>query len=111
MQGLDLPAEAQDIAEIHRVELATIYLMEYDSEALEYYDQPPPLTLTYSSPTDRKVTVRHIPEALRHFWCTLPEYGGFTLTLSLSHSGIWSISRRGGRADEAGETLRQNLQK
>ena len=49
-------------AESHRVELAAIYLMEHDPEVLEYYDQPPPLTLTYVSPTDRKVTVRHTPD-------------------------------------------------
>ncbi len=49
-------------AERHRVELAAIYLMEHDPDVLEYYDQPPPLTLTYSSPTDRKVTVRHTPD-------------------------------------------------
>jgi putative transposase len=49
-------------AESHRVELAAIYLMEHDSEVLEYYDQPPPLTLTYSSPRGRTVTVRHTPD-------------------------------------------------
>jgi putative transposase len=49
-------------AESHRVELAAIHLMEHDPEVLEYYDQPPPLTLTYVSPTDRKVTVRHTPD-------------------------------------------------
>jgi putative transposase len=49
-------------AESHRVELAAIYLMEHDPAVLEYYDQPPPLTLTYRSPTDRKVTVRHTPD-------------------------------------------------
>jgi hypothetical protein len=49
-------------AESHRVELAAIYLMEHDPEVLEYYDQPPALTLTYRSPTDRNVTVRHTPD-------------------------------------------------
>jgi transposase InsO family protein len=49
-------------AESHRVELAAIYLMEHDPAVLEYYDQPPPLTLTYSSPQGRKVTVRHTPD-------------------------------------------------
>ncbi|MFP4441469.1 MAG: TnsA endonuclease N-terminal domain-containing protein [Chloroflexaceae bacterium] len=36
--------------------------MEHDPDVLEYYDQPPPLTLTYRSPTDRQVTVRHTPD-------------------------------------------------
>jgi len=49
-------------AESHRVELAAIYLMEHDPDVLEYYDQPPPLTLTYRSPTDRQVTVHHTPD-------------------------------------------------
>jgi len=49
-------------AESHHVELAAIYLMEHDPAVLEYYDQPPPLTLTYPSPRGRTVTVRHTPD-------------------------------------------------
>lgn len=40
-------------AESHHVELAAIYGMEHDPDVLEYYDQPPPLTLTYPSPQGR----------------------------------------------------------
>jgi hypothetical protein len=33
--------------ESHTVELAGIYQMEYDSDVLEYYDQPPSIKLNY----------------------------------------------------------------
>lgn len=46
-------------AESHRNELAGVYEMEYDENVLEYYDQPPPIKLTYPSKADRTVGVLH----------------------------------------------------
>ena len=46
----------------HRVELAAIYAMEHDSDVLEFYDQPPPLTLCYQSPQGRNLRVVHTPD-------------------------------------------------
>src|SRR5215472_13334350 len=48
--------------ESHRVELAAIYEMEHDPDALEYYDQPPPLKLTYDSASGRRMGVFHTPD-------------------------------------------------
>ncbi len=48
--------------ESHRVELAGIYEMEHDAGVLEYYDQPPPLKLTYKSAKGRPLTVIHTPD-------------------------------------------------
>ena len=48
--------------ESHRVELAGIYEMEHDAGVLEYYDQPPPLKLTYNSANGRHLTVMHTPD-------------------------------------------------
>jgi len=48
--------------ESHRVELAGIYEMEHDPSVLEYFDQPPPIKLTYESPTGRKMGVWHTPD-------------------------------------------------
>jgi transposase InsO family protein/transposase len=48
--------------ESHTVELAGIYQMEYDSEVLEYYDQPPSIKLNYKSKNERNVGVWHTPD-------------------------------------------------
>jgi putative transposase len=48
--------------ESHRVELAGIYEMEQDASVLEYFDQPPPIKLTYESPTGRSMGVWHTPD-------------------------------------------------
>jgi len=48
--------------ESHRVELAGIYEMEHDAGCLEYYDQPPPLKLTYKSAKGARLTVIHTPD-------------------------------------------------
>src|SRR5437867_12250678 len=48
--------------ESHRVELAGIYEMEHDAVVLEYFDQPPPITLEYESPNGRPMRVRHTPD-------------------------------------------------
>ena len=48
--------------ESHRVELAGIYEMEHDASVLEYFDQPPPIKLTYESPTGRSMGVWHTPD-------------------------------------------------
>ncbi len=40
--------------ESHHHELAGIYEMEYDSEVLEYYDQPPKIELSYESASGRR---------------------------------------------------------
>ena len=39
--------------ESHTVELAGIYQMEYDSDVLEYYDQPPSIKLNYKGWIER----------------------------------------------------------
>ena len=48
--------------ESHHHELAGIYSMEYDSEVLEYYDQPPTIKLNYESASGRQVGVKHTPD-------------------------------------------------
>jgi putative transposase len=50
--------------ESHKVELWAIYAMEYDTQVLEYYDQPHTLTLTYQSPAGRTVRTSHTPDFL-----------------------------------------------
>lgn len=50
--------------ESHKVELWTIYMMEYDQSVLEYYDQPTVLELRYTSPSGRPVKVQHTPDFL-----------------------------------------------
>jgi len=50
--------------ESHKVELWAIYAMEYDTQVLEYYDQPHTLTLTYQSPAGRTVRTSHTPDVL-----------------------------------------------
>ncbi|MDH3674031.1 MAG: DDE-type integrase/transposase/recombinase [Anaerolineae bacterium] len=49
-------------AESHTNELAFIYKMEYDPRILEYYDQPPPIKLTYSSKSGRTTAFWHTPD-------------------------------------------------
>lgn len=48
--------------ESHRVELAAVYAMEHDPDVLEFYDQPPPLTLCYQAPNGRNLRVVHTPD-------------------------------------------------
>ncbi len=48
--------------ESHHHELAGIYSMEYDSEVLEYYDQPPTIKLNYESASGRHLGVWHTPD-------------------------------------------------
>lgn len=43
-------------------ELAGIYLMEYDSSVLEYYDQPTAIKLLYTARNGRNVGVLHTPD-------------------------------------------------
>src|SRR5258708_4348940 len=40
--------------ESHRVELAAIREMEHDDRVLEFYDQPPAMTLDYPSATGKR---------------------------------------------------------
>ncbi len=49
-------------AESHRNELAAVYAMEHDPQVLAFYDQPPPLKLTYLAPSGRRVGVLHTPD-------------------------------------------------
>ncbi len=49
-------------AESHRNELAGIYEKEHDRRTLEYYDQPPPIQLSYPAKSGREVSVRHTPD-------------------------------------------------
>ncbi|TFI52642.1 integrase [Mastigocladus laminosus UU774] len=43
-------------------ELAGIYLMEYDCEVLEYYDQPEAIKLLYTARNGRNIGVLHTPD-------------------------------------------------
>ena len=49
-------------AESHRNELAGIYEKEHDPATLEYYDQPPPIKLTYPAKSGQQVGVLHTPD-------------------------------------------------
>ncbi len=49
-------------AESHRNELAGIYEKEHDPQALEYYDQPPPIKLVYQARDGRRLGVLHTPD-------------------------------------------------
>ncbi|HEX5415749.1 MAG TPA: integrase [Chloroflexota bacterium] len=49
-------------AESHRNELAGIYEKEHDPQTLEYYDQPPPIKLTYPAKNGQQVGVLHTPD-------------------------------------------------
>jgi transposase InsO family protein len=48
--------------ESHRVELAFVYEMEHDSDVLEYYDQPPSISLEYESANGKRLAVMHTPD-------------------------------------------------
>jgi putative transposase len=48
--------------ESHRVELPTIYELEYDDDVLEYFDQPPSFKLDYCTPNGRRLGVLHTPD-------------------------------------------------
>lgn len=48
--------------ESHHNELAGIYEMEYDTDVLEYYDQPSGIKLSYQALCGRKVGVLHTPD-------------------------------------------------
>src|SRR6266542_2259122 len=49
-------------AESHRNELAGLYEYEHDPATLEIYDQPPPITLAYTTGDGRAIRVRHTPD-------------------------------------------------
>src|SRR5437763_10691429 len=44
-------------AESHKNELAGVYEMEHDPTVLEYFDQPPPITLLYQAKNGRSIGV------------------------------------------------------
>ena len=48
--------------ESHRNELAAIYAMEHAPAVVEYWDQPPPIKLTYRTPAGRAIGVLHTPD-------------------------------------------------
>ncbi len=48
--------------ESHRGELAGIYELEHDPDAIEYYDQPPAIKLSYIAKNERTVGVIHTPD-------------------------------------------------
>ena len=48
--------------ESHRVELAFVHELEHDPGTLEYYDQPPPILLTYHHSSGRRLSVTHTPD-------------------------------------------------
>jgi hypothetical protein len=48
--------------EAHTVEFPLVYKLELDPDVLEYYDQPSPIPLVYSSAGGRRLVVRHTPD-------------------------------------------------
>lgn len=48
--------------ESHKVELPVIFELEHDPDVLEYFDQPPPIELSYLAPSGRAVRARHTPD-------------------------------------------------
>src|SRR2546430_9157864 len=48
--------------ESHRNELAAIYAMEHSRAVVDYWDQPPPIKLTYRTPAGRAIGVLHTPD-------------------------------------------------
>ncbi len=48
--------------ESHKNELAFILELEHDPDIIEYYDQPPPIPLTYRARNGRRLDVRHTPD-------------------------------------------------
>src|SRR5882672_5469743 len=73
--------------ESHTVELWAIYAMEYDTQVVEYFDQPDTLTLTYQSLAGRTVVVSHTPDFL-----VLRQDGQCTRELWSYHLGTRHIS-------------------
>lgn len=49
-------------AESHRNEFPAVLEFEFDPDVLEYYDQPPPMTLHYPSLAGQPLTVPHTPD-------------------------------------------------
>ena len=49
-------------AESHKNEFAGVYEMEHDPTVLEYFDQPPPITLHYQAKNGRAIGVLHTPD-------------------------------------------------
>jgi putative transposase len=50
--------------ESRTVELPLVYLMEYDHNVIEFFDQPPSIKLCYDSPSRRSLGVLHTPDFL-----------------------------------------------
>lgn len=50
--------------ESHKVELPTIYMLEYNDNVLEYYDQPPQIKLFYyqSNKNNKKMAYLNTPD-------------------------------------------------
>jgi putative transposase len=48
--------------ESHKVELPFIYQLEYDDDVLEFYDQPPPIKISYQSETGRNLGFFQTPD-------------------------------------------------
>jgi transposase InsO family protein len=48
--------------ESHKVELPLIYLLEHDEDVLEYYDQPPPIKLSYQAVDGRNLSHLYTPD-------------------------------------------------
>lgn len=48
--------------ESHRVELSFVYSLERDPAVLEYYPQPPPITLRWTASTGRETGIVHTPD-------------------------------------------------
>jgi putative transposase len=49
-------------AESHKNEFAGVYEMEHDPTVLEFFDQPPPITLHYQARNGRDIGVLHTPD-------------------------------------------------
>lgn len=85
--------------ESHTVELWAIYLMEYDREVLEFFDQPCQLELHYQGPSGRSTKALHTPDflVLRKDGASFEEWKPESrlLELMVTHPGRYQRDERG----------------
>lgn len=93
--------------ESHTVELWAIYTMEYDTEVLEYFDQPCTVDLHYQGPSGRPTQARHTPDFLviRRDGASLEEWKpeNKLLELMVTHPGRYQRDEQGNWCCPPGE--------
>lgn len=99
--------------ESHKVELWAVYLMEYDAQVFEYFDQASTLTLEYESLSGRKVVAQHTPD----FFVIRADGAGFEewkqeeklLELAITHPSRYQRDPQGGWCCPPGEAAAARL--